>query len=176
MPGRFLILHQSLQAPLRHSWFFFWDHAALGSLSLLTPGTQVTGYRPQTEPGWPELCQCICGTAKQEAGLNPWVGKIPWSRKWQPTPVFLSGEFHGQGSLAGYHPWGHKGSDTTEATWHIHTLAGNVTFLPFLPNLSRCIQWEVIKRYISMKQSSIHCLSGKKKKSNLKNAAYLFSF
>ena len=108
MPGRFLILHQSLQAPLRHSWFFFWDHAVLGSLSLLTPGTQVTGYRPQTEPGWPELCQCICGTAKQEAGLNPWVGKIPWSRKWQPTPVFLSGEFHGQGSLAGYHPWGHK--------------------------------------------------------------------
>ena len=34
----------------------------------------------------------------------------------QPTPVFLSGEFHGQRSLAGYSPWGHKESDTTEAT------------------------------------------------------------
>ena len=67
--------------------------------------------------------------------------------------------------------------DTTEATWHAHMLAGNVTFLPFLPNLSRFIQWEVIKRYISIKQSSIHCLSGKNKtKSNLKNAAYLFFF
>ena len=35
-------------------------------------------------------------------------------RAWQPTPVFLPGEFHGQGSLAGYSPWNHKESDTTE--------------------------------------------------------------
>ena len=34
--------------------------------------------------------------------------------KWQPTPVFLPGEFHGQRNLAGYSPWGHKESDTTE--------------------------------------------------------------
>ena len=34
------------------------------------------------------------------------VGKIPWRRKWQPTPVFLSGEFHGQRNLVGYSPWG----------------------------------------------------------------------
>ena len=46
-------------------------------------------------------------------GLDPWVGKIPWRRKWQPTPVFLPGESHGQRSLAGYSPWGHKESDTT---------------------------------------------------------------
>ena len=37
-----------------------------------------------------------------------WVGKIPWRRKWQPTPVFLPGEFHGQRSPAGYSPWGHE--------------------------------------------------------------------
>ena len=37
-----------------------------------------------------------------------------WRRKWQPTPVFLSGESHGQKSLAGYSPWGFKESDTTE--------------------------------------------------------------
>ena len=42
------------------------------------------------------------------------VGKIPWSRKWQPTPVFLPGEFHGQRSLAGYSPWSRKELDTTE--------------------------------------------------------------
>ena len=43
-----------------------------------------------------------------------WVGKIPWSRKWQPAPVFFSGEFHGRGSLVGYSLWGHRESDTTE--------------------------------------------------------------
>ena len=37
-----------------------------------------------------------------------------WRRKWQPTPVLLPGESHGQRSLAGYSPWGRKGLDTTE--------------------------------------------------------------
>ena len=52
----------------------------------------------------------------KETWFNPWVGKIPWRRKWQPTPVFLPGESHGQRSLMGYSPWGHKESDTTEHT------------------------------------------------------------
>jgi len=47
-------------------------------------------------------------------GFNPWVGKIPWRRAWQPTPVFLSGESHGQRSLVGYSPWGPKDLDMTE--------------------------------------------------------------
>ena len=42
------------------------------------------------------------------------VGKIPWKREWQPTPVFLPGEFHGQKSLVDYSPWGHEVWDTTE--------------------------------------------------------------
>ena len=46
--------------------------------------------------------------------FNPWVGKIPWRRKWQPTPVFLPGESHGERILVGYSPRGHKESDTTE--------------------------------------------------------------
>ena len=50
--------------------------------------------------------------------FDPWVGKIPWRRAWQPTPVFLPGESHGQRSLEGYSPQGHKESDTTEATKH----------------------------------------------------------
>ena len=41
-----------------------------------------------------------------DLGFNSWVGKIPWRRKWQPTPVFLSGKPHGQKSLAGYSSWG----------------------------------------------------------------------
>ena len=48
--------------------------------------------------------------------FNPWVGKIPWRRRWQPTPVFLLGEFHGQRNLVGYSPWGHKELDTTDVT------------------------------------------------------------
>ena len=46
--------------------------------------------------------------------FNPWVEKIPWRRKWQPTPVFLPGEPHGWRSLVGYSPWGCKESDRTE--------------------------------------------------------------
>ena len=53
--------------------------------------------------------------------FNPWVGKIPWRRAWQATPVFLLGKCHGQRSLAGYSPWGRKESDMTEATEHAYT-------------------------------------------------------
>ena len=42
------------------------------------------------------------------------VGNIPWSRKWQPTPVVLPGKLHGQRSLGGYSPWDCKESDMTE--------------------------------------------------------------
>ena len=59
-------------------------------------------------------------------GFDPWVGKIPWSRKWQPAPIFLAGKFHGQRSLVGYSPWGRKELDMTERTHartqtHTHT-------------------------------------------------------
>ena len=46
--------------------------------------------------------------------FDPWVKKIPWQRKWQPTLVFLPGKFHGWRNLVGYSLWGHKESDTTE--------------------------------------------------------------
>ena len=48
------------------------------------------------------------------SSFNPWVRKIPCKKEWQPIPVFLPGESHGQRSLAGYSPWAHKESDTTE--------------------------------------------------------------
>ena len=62
---------------------------------------------------------CQCRKHKRH-GFDPWVRKIPWRRAWQPTPVFLPGESHGQRNLAGYSPWSCKKSDTTEATWHAH--------------------------------------------------------
>ena len=53
-------------------------------------------------------CQC------RGCEFDPWVRKIPWRRKWQPTPVFLPGKFYGQRRLAGYSPRGRKESDTTK--------------------------------------------------------------
>ena len=50
-------------------------------------------------------CQC---RRPKRLGFDPWAGKIPWRRKWQPTPVFLPRESHGQKSLKGYSPRGHK--------------------------------------------------------------------
>ena len=56
-------------------------------------------------------CQC---RRLRKHGFDPWVRKIPWSREWQLTAVFLPGEFHGQRNLACYTPWGHKEKDMTE--------------------------------------------------------------
>ena len=72
--------------------------------------------------------------------FDPWVGKIPWRREWQPTPVFLPGEFHGQRSLAGYSPWGCKESDMTERltlSFSLSRLDG--LLLPTYPHGSRSI-------------------------------------
>ena len=74
-------------------------------------------------------------------GFDPWVGKILWRRKWQPTPVFLPGESHGQRSLVGYSRWGRKESDMTE---RLHSLTyGNFTF-----NLFRDHQTVFLMGYI----------------------------
>ena len=50
-------------------------------------------------------------------GFNPWVGKIPWRRKWQPIPVPLPGKSHGWGSLVGLQ---FMGSNTTERLHSLH--------------------------------------------------------
>ena len=62
-----------------------------------------------------------------DPGSSPWVGKIPWRRKWQSTPVFLPGESHGRRSLVRYSPRGGKESDTTE--WlHLTSLQVTMDF------------------------------------------------
>ena len=63
---------------------------------------------PRWFSGKESACQC------RRHRFNPWVGKIPWRMKWQPTPVFLPGEFHGQRNLAVYSPWGYKDSNVSE--------------------------------------------------------------
>ena len=68
----------------------------------------------------------------QKMQVHSWVGKIPQRRKWQAIPVFLPGKFHGQRSLVGYSPWGHKEYDMTE-TLSMHTY---IFILRFRRNMS----------------------------------------
>ena len=83
-------------------------HSINGSLVRLSNDTVINAC----------LSVCLqCG----RPGFNPWVGKIPWRRKWQSTPVLLPGKSHGRRSLVGYSPWGCKESDTTERLhFHFH--------------------------------------------------------
>ena len=60
------------------------------------------------------------GTVGNRPGFDPWVRKIPYRRKWQPTPVFLPVTSHGQRDLVGCSPWSRKELDMTEQT-HTHT-------------------------------------------------------
>ena len=71
-------------------------------------------------PWWPRGGLWVACLQHGRPGFDPWVGKIRWRRKRQPTPVFLPGESHGRRSLVGYCPWGRKESDTTEQ-FHTHT-------------------------------------------------------
>ena len=57
----------------------------------------------------------------RDTGSIPGSERIPWRRAWQPTPVLLSGESHGQRSLVSYNPLGRKELDMTEVTKHTHT-------------------------------------------------------
>ena len=61
--------------------------------------------------------------AMQRPWFDPWIGKILWRRAWQPTPVFLPAESHGQRSLAGYSPRSREESDMTEQHTHTQTVS-----------------------------------------------------
>ena len=75
-----------------------------------SPGAaRVKGF-PGGARGKEPACQCW---RHERCGFNAWTGKIPWRRKWQPTPVFSPGESHGQRILVGYRPWGLRESHTT---------------------------------------------------------------
>ena len=83
------------------SFWFLFSSSSSSKLYL------VSGF-----PGGSDGKESACSAG--DPWFDPWAGKIPWKRKWQPIPVSLPGEFHGQRSLAGYSPWGHKEFDLTE--------------------------------------------------------------
>ena len=88
---------------MRHSWrkHHFW----------LCRGCQ--GFRPPNE-----YSVVKNPPAMQETGFDSWDGKIPWSREWQPTPVIVPGESHGERSLVSPSPWSRKEPDTTGWLYH----------------------------------------------------------
>ena len=91
---------------------------------------------PRWHSGRESACQC---RRCKRCGFDPWVGKIPWRRKWQLTAV-LPGKFHGQRNLAGYSPWGCTESDMTEQlSMHRGT--------QFVRVVSR-ICWDLIKNQV----------------------------
>ena len=100
---------------LGHNW---------NDLALMTSIDTVQSYHHiKHKHGLPRWWRCkefACQCSR--CGFHPWVGKIPWSRKWPPAPVFLPGKFHGPKSLAGYISWVCKELDMTEwLSIHTHT-------------------------------------------------------
>ena len=79
---------------------YYWNNA------ILTHKVNGAIYQDRGLPRWhcgkQSACQC------RKCRFDPWVRKIPWRRKWKPTPVFLPGESNEQRSLEGYGPQGHK--------------------------------------------------------------------
>ena len=102
--------------------------------------------------GKESTCQCMRHRRRR---FDAWVGSIPWRRKWQPTPVFLPGKFHGQRNLAGYSPWGCKDSDTIEHTC-MHALCHTVGShqLPILTKYQQCV-YLYLYLYISISQFTL---------------------
>ena len=71
---------------------------------------------------------CQCRRLNRQI-LDPWIRKIPWRKKWQPTPVFLPGESHGHRSLTGYSPWGRRVRRDYRDLAYTYTLIGRVPTL-----------------------------------------------
>ena len=88
------------------------------------PGSSIHGIFQARILEWGAIAFSIGGTGGKESTyqcrrchwhrFDPWIRKLQWSRKWQPTPVFLPGKSHGQRSLACYSPWGHTESDMSD--------------------------------------------------------------
>ena len=100
-----------------HIGFFTGEWKVLCCKDLCGSKKNLWGFPGGTsdkEPSW----QC------RRLAFDPWVGNIPWRRKWQPTPVFLPGESHGRRSLVGYSSRGRKESDMTERLHSLHSKEG----------------------------------------------------
>ena len=97
-----------------------WSWAFWGGIRAISPG--LPG--PCREMGFPGGASGVKNSSANAGdlreGFDSWVGKIPLRRAWQPTPLTMPGESHGQRSSVGYSPRGCKELDMTEVTYDIH--------------------------------------------------------
>ena len=91
---------------------------------------------PRWYSGKESACQC---RRFRRGRFNPWVKKISWSRKWQPTPVFLPTKVWGRRSLVGYGPWGCKESDTAEYTGNKELMGSKAIEAEKIVHLRNCV-------------------------------------
>ena len=100
-------------SPSRVNNYVFWWGARRGLSGKFSKISLLIAPGASDYPQW-IYPQC------RKPGFNPWVGKIPWRREWHSNPVH-AWDFHGQRSLAGYSPQGHKELNTTEWLTNTHT-------------------------------------------------------
>ena len=128
------LIHTKLHIKLKKLEFYF-NFSLLPSSKMVAnenlqvdiPSRISPSESAEQSPGNPTLTGCW------RCRFDLWVRKIPWRRKWQPTPVFLPEKSHGQRSLAVYSPWGRKESDTNE---HTHRTQKGDVFTPALATVS----------------------------------------
>ena len=125
---------------MRLSWDSFFVFFLLMPSSLF-----CKDWLPRWYSGKESACQC---RRCKRCGFDPWVRKIPWSRKWQPTSVFLPGKFQVLKSLAGYSPWAVTESDTLS----MHS--PSLHWIPFSP-LSKTIQIPLWSLFLGSRFCSI---------------------
>ena len=123
------------------AWEDLWKARAKPGAEAHTPGRETCGFTTGLSAS---ASRCVCSLALSDfpggiclqfgrPGFDPCIGKIPWRRKWQPTPVLLPGKSHGQRILVGYSPWGRKELDTTERLHsHFHFLSPPKVFSLYL--------------------------------------------
>ena len=109
--GELLFLNNIHQT---NEWINEWDFLEVGSRTWIFE--IFTHKLPRRYSSKESACQC------ERPRFDPWIGKIPWRREWQLTPVFLPGKSRGQGTLEGYSPWGCKELDTTVTNTSLHAL------------------------------------------------------
>ena len=116
-----LTLRQEQRLQARALWVAF-----INTISFLNVTEKYNSQNRQDCRDWgaslvAQTVKCLPIMREGRPGFDPWVGKIPWRRKRQPTPVLLPGKSHGWRSLVGYSPRGRKESDTTERLhFHFH--------------------------------------------------------
>ena len=118
----------------------------------------IAGFRHYSHKLGGSDYKSICLQCKRPR-FDPWVWKITWRRKWQPTPVLLPGKSHGPRSLVGYSPWGLKESDMTDRL-HFTSLTSYWLLFFFLALVPTFLSMEIHSTWdIAIKMLSHACFT-----------------